>query len=60
MAMVVMCGLILPVQPLFITNTSASAWRAYEEEPFTTKLLFQEVTEFKDKWLGAWPKPRLL
>jgi len=35
-------------------------WRAYEEDPYTTALIFQKVTEFNEKWPGAWPKQRLL
>ena len=35
-------------------------WRAYEEDPYTTALLFQKVTEFNEKCPRAWPKQRLL
>jgi hypothetical protein len=35
-------------------------WRAYEEDPCTTALLFQKVTEFTEQWPDVWPKQRLL
>jgi hypothetical protein len=38
----------------------AQFWLAYEEDPFTTALLFQRVTEYNLQWPGVWQKQRLL
>jgi hypothetical protein len=35
-------------------------WDAYEEDAFTSALLFHKVTEFNEKLPSAWPKQRLL